>query len=252
MRKILAALLIIILIAAIVFAAYKQFFAKKDQAEPGTSEPSENNQPGTVPDSPSVSDPVPDSKPSSPGTSETPSGTGDENIKDETDKQPPLTSSRDKTATLSFSAEGNTEEFDTVLFISDFGKPEYDAKYSIYVDTDQFALTRGEDSDIFETESGAKMEISIHRGTTGEALSPSFMDSYIDFTDIEFDGNSAIGKTGLTGFTINASGAEKSSNAYLINFEGDVIAVVLTYSNEMAEGYFPRMLAMVDTFKIED
>ena len=255
MKKLFSLLLVLIVLALIVFGAYKFYFsfiAKKDNAEQPSSSSSQSveasEEPKTAsPASPSPASPSPAAQ--QPAQAEIkPEGGQSETADDH--KADAAIPSRNETATLSVMLEGTNEEFGARLFTSDFGTPEKGTVYSFYYDDSRFAVSRSDGTDIFQTDSGAKMEISLYKNTTGEALSPSFLDSYIDFTDIEFEGNSSIGGTGMRGFIINASNASKNVRAYLINHEGDVIAFVMTFTDEMYEGYLPRMIAMMNTLEI--
>lgn len=233
MKKILAFILIVVILAAIGFAAYMLFFKADNTPQ--------------ADDTPDISD---NSQPSNPILGTEPSESENPIQSPDTTQKPvemPITSNRDAKTVLKFSSGETEEQFEAELFVSDFGTPEYGVAYSIYIDNAFFAKSRDNDTDVFESETGFKLEISLHRNTTGEALSPSFMDSYINFTDIEFEGNSVIGATGLRGFTINASGEGNNSRAYLINYEGDVIAVVITYDDNASPCNIARVQTMIDT-----
>ena len=231
MKKTVIFVLLIVIFTLAVLGAYKLITDKKDGEPLHAADPASGlkNQPVfapvvTVADEPNITD-----------ISET--------------KDPE--SNRDKDTQFTFYVEGTIEDFAASLFVSDFGFPEADNVYSIYIDAERFAYERVGNADIFCTESGAEMEIALHRDTTVEALLPSFTESSKDFTDIECKGVTDLESTGLNGYIVNANGAVECVRAYLIDHNGDAVTVVMSYTREMAGGYLRQMISMFDSFEFE-
>lgn len=102
-----------------------------------------------------------------------------------------------------------------------------------------------EDSDMLDY-----IEISYINGGKSESLLPSFVDSYIDFTDIEFASYSSVGVDSLNAESVIAYNSEQYINAYLIDVTGGLITIVISSSAQNTEN-FAWFNAMVSTFKIE-
>ena len=96
-----------------------------------------------------------------------------------------------------------------------------------------------------ELENPAFLEVSFIGATDAAALLPSFMDSYLDFTDIEFSGAAALGRRAQAAETVVASGSSTLMKAWLLDVEGGVVAVVQSCALDQltAQGsYFDAML----------
>ena len=102
-----------------------------------------------------------------------------------------------------------------------------------------------EDADILDY-----IEISYINGGKSESLLPSFIDSYIDFTDIEFASYSSVGVDSLNAESIIAYNGEQYISAYLIDVTGGLITIVISSSTQNTEN-FAWFNAMVSTFEIE-
>ncbi|MBO4831797.1 MAG: hypothetical protein J5569_04925 [Oscillospiraceae bacterium] len=74
----------------------------------------------------------------------------------------------------------------------------------------------------------ASLEFRFISGDTDSfALAPSFLNDYLDYTDIEFSGKEPVcDALYLEGETITASGGGRTVRAYLIDVVGGVLAVV--------------------------
>ncbi len=80
------------------------------------------------------------------------------------------------------------------------------------------------------------------------SLAPSFMDSYIDFKDIEFDGSTSVGDTGLSGQYITASNSTSVCHAYLIDVDNYGV-VTIVYSSIRENNDDLVFEAMIDSFE---
>lgn len=94
------------------------------------------------------------------------------------------------------------------------------------------------------------MEISFINGGKAEAILPSFADSYIDFTDIEFASYTPVGAKNLSAESIIAYNSEQYINAYLIDVDAGVVTIVLSSSSQYS-GNFAWFNAMLATFIAE-
>ncbi len=73
------------------------------------------------------------------------------------------------------------------------------------------------------------LELSLIGGADAAEILPDFMNAYLQFTEIEFSGESEVGSL-YAAETITASGEDKLVKAWLINVPGGVFSVVLCCS----------------------
>ena len=100
-----------------------------------------------------------------------------------------------------------------------------------------------------ESADSVYFEVSLINGASAEELLPSFMDGYIDFTDIEFSSYTPIGEDKISADCAAAYNASQYVEAYLINVDGGTVAVVLSaHSNVSADFLWFR--AMLATFSL--
>lgn len=93
------------------------------------------------------------------------------------------------------------------------------------------------------------MEICFINGGTADAILPSFADSYIDFSDIEFASYTPIGELGTNAESVIAYNAEQYINAYLIDVSGGVVTIVLSSTSNSSE-VFIWLSAFLSTFSM--
>lgn len=93
------------------------------------------------------------------------------------------------------------------------------------------------------------LEVSLINGTTVNAISPTFIDGYLDFTDIEFTSYARIGAQRLEAGRVSAGNAEQYVEAYLINVTGGVAVVVLSAPDSSSEDLL-WFRAMLSTFRL--
>lgn len=94
-------------------------------------------------------------------------------------------------------------------------------------------------------EETAFLEISYVAGTDAASLLPAFMDSYLDFTDIEFSSAGGLGRSRRPTATVVASGSSLLMKGWLMDVEGGVVAAVQSCPLDQltAQGsYFDAML----------
>lgn len=127
--------------------------------------------------------------------------------------------------------------------------------FSIYSDVSGYELINDEGVYSFRKKGGDSelvyLEISYIMGIDAEALKPSFVDDYIDFTDISFTSFSRVGQEDIECTAITASGRDQYVEAYLANVEYGVVAIVL--SSNADNDYDANMLsAMLDTLILHE
>ncbi len=103
-----------------------------------------------------------------------------------------------------------------------------------------------------ELENPAYLEVSYISGIDARGLVPSFMDSYLDFTDIEFSTAAALGRTQRSAETVVASGSSTLIKAWLLDAEGGVVAVVQSCALEQLTAQGSYFDAMLETFQLLD
>lgn len=103
-----------------------------------------------------------------------------------------------------------------------------------------------------ELENPAYLEVSYISGIDAEGLIPSFMDSYLDFTDIEFSSAASLGRTRRSAETVVASGSSTLIKAWLLDVEGGVVAVVQSCALEQLTAQGSYFDAMLESFLLLD
>lgn len=94
------------------------------------------------------------------------------------------------------------------------------------------------------------MEISYINGGQAESILPSFADSYIDFTDIEFSSYTSVGVDALSAESIIAYNSSQYISAYLIDVSDGLITIVISSSSPESEN-FVWFSGMMGTFDIK-
>jgi len=94
------------------------------------------------------------------------------------------------------------------------------------------------------------MEISVITGASAAEIAPSFVDSYIDFTDIEFSSYTTIGANRLNADSITAYNAEQYVAAYLVDVANGVVTVTIS-SPSPNDASFHWFKAMLGTLEIQ-
>ena len=129
-----------------------------------------------------------------------------------------------------------------------------DGAYSITVNENDYTYMNENGSDRFYDNSNIDevvfLEVRYIDGTTAETLAPSFLNSYIVFTDIEYSGVNEIEQTGIYGETISAKNDMMEMNAWLVDTENGVLAIVVSYTLENKDEQMTKLYAMLDTLEI--
>lgn len=129
-----------------------------------------------------------------------------------------------------------------------------DGEYTISVDEDRYYIVQEDGYDRFYDNTNSDevvfLEIRYIEGAEASVLAPSFLDSYIEFTDIEYSGENKIGDTDISGETISATNGAMQLEAWLINTENGVLAVVISYTLESKDEQMGKLYAMLNTLEI--
>ena len=95
------------------------------------------------------------------------------------------------------------------------------------------------------------IKISLISDAQANKLAPSFLDSYIKFTEFEQSGQEPIGAGELTGEKIAANDGITQVEAWLIDTNAGVLAVVLSYTIADQSSQLPQLETVLDTFEIK-
>lgn len=117
--------------------------------------------------------------------------------------------------------------------------PKSYATYSVTVDKGTFTLVRDSGGDLFKSVkyTRASVKFTFLPGVKAVAAAPSFLDSYIKYTNFEQSGKNYISGTKLAGETVTADDGKTQVTAWLVDTERGVLAVVMSLdlTNQITE-----------------
>ena len=92
-------------------------------------------------------------------------------------------------------------------------------------------LTTQEDGHIRCTryEDGSFINIELVTGNKAEFIAPSYLDGYIEYTDIEFSGVEKLGDTDYSAETVTATDGKMQCDGYLIDTDGGTVCIIACY-----------------------
>jgi hypothetical protein len=126
--------------------------------------------------------------------------------------------------------------------------------FEMFIDSENYTETEGNNVYRYtyngDSAAGTFIEISLISGTTPEDTAPSFLNDYIDFTSIEFSSYTKVGRDGLSGYKISADNSSLYTEAYLIDTEGDVAALVISCGKDNLNECLPYLYSMLNTFAL--
>lgn len=162
---------------------------------------------------------------------------------------------RPEKGTITVENNGAAETVDAELIYQQLNASNPFIAFSIYSDTDHYEYHSEESAYRFtlndESSETTYLEISYIMGIDAESLKPSFADDYIKFTDISFSSFSNVGWDNMECTAITASNSQQYLEAYLINVEFGVAAVVLS-SQSNSDIDANRLSAMLDTLIVHE
>lgn len=124
--------------------------------------------------------------------------------------------------------------------------------YSVTVNSVVFGHTRKDGCDLFNSKNDNNEFLSICfiEGAKAAALAPGFMNSYINYTELEQSGKNRIDGTKITGETVMAKDGKTQLNAWLIDTDKGVLAVVISYDLADQAAQKPELNKMLATLII--
>lgn len=125
--------------------------------------------------------------------------------------------------------------------------------YSIIADSIIFEHLRTDGGDTFMDVSEAGEYLSIHfiEGAKATVLAPSFLDPLIDYKEFEQSGINFIPGTEIPGETVTANDGNMQLEAWLVDTDKGVLAVVASYSLRYKDDETAKLYKILGTLAIE-
>jgi hypothetical protein len=131
-------------------------------------------------------------------------------------------------------------------------------EYVMEVGGTRYSVTvRSDDFDVTETASGRRFtlktvnnvffETSYIPDKTALSAAPAFLDAYIDYLELESSGKNYIPGTDIIGEMVVGYRNEDICTAWLVDINGGVVAVTVSYSGEIPQAVYDAL----ETFTIE-
>jgi hypothetical protein len=125
-------------------------------------------------------------------------------------------------------------------------------KYSIITDsTFEYLRTEGSDTFMDVSEAGEYLSIHFVEGTKATDLAPSFLDPLIDYKEFEQSGLNFIPGTEIPGETVTANDGNMQLEAWLVDTDKGVLAVVISYSLKYKDDETAKLYKILGTLTIE-
>ena len=105
-------------------------------------------------------------------------------------------------------------------------------------------------SEVSDPEVPASLELSFIAGADGESLLPGLMDSYLDFTDVEFSTAPGFGTVRETVAHATAADGACFAEGWLLDVAGGVISAVLVCPLDKVDREGRILTAVLDSFAI--
>jgi hypothetical protein len=165
----------------------------------------------------------------------------------------PSESAAVQTETPSPADEGYTREETADGAIFHMTVPGNLLAYSVTVDEQVFSLKDTDGRMLFQSKSDESefLELSFIEESTAAELAPSYLDSYLDYKEFEQSGENDIGTTEISGETIEVNDGKTQMEAWLVDTDNGVLAVVISYSLSDKDDAAARLEKMLDTLAIE-
>ena len=157
---------------------------------------------------------------------------------------------RDEESTLRFMLGGKEVSERASLVSADFGTGIRGYGYNLYCLSSDFsyALEDGADKYSCRSVDNCYLELCYISDSTVEKALPAFLDSYLNYTDIEYTGDYNLADMLYTqGAT--ATDGTITYEAYLADADGGILAFILCYPNKEADNQALRLHAMLDSFE---
>jgi len=126
--------------------------------------------------------------------------------------------------------------------------------YSVTVDERVFDLTDTGSRMQFRSnaDKGHFVEFSFVAGAKAAELAPSYLDSYLDYMEFEQSGKEYVGDTEISGEAVTVNDGKTQLEAWLIDTEKGVLAIVISYSLPEKEVQRAELKKMLDTLVIKE
>ncbi len=150
---------------------------------------------------------------------------------------------------------GTEETVQGVKYASPLAQGVNAPEFELYFDQDKFDTETADNKFRFtpvaeDASPLSFMEIGYVPDITPTQLMPSFIDSYIDFIDVEFMNYSTFGKNDISSQKITASSFEQYAEAYLVE-DGNGTVYCVFSSTEKNDEYIAWFTAMCETISIK-
>jgi hypothetical protein len=115
--------------------------------------------------------------------------------------------------------------------------PGSEISYSVTIDSSLYEYKREDEKDIFADKSAGDgsvfLEIYRTEGEKAETIAPGFLDQYIKYTEFDYSGVNYLSDE-VYGETVMANDGKTQVEAWLIDTESGILAVVIQYNLEDA------------------
>lgn len=124
--------------------------------------------------------------------------------------------------------------------------------YSVTVDSVVFGHTRKDGCDLFSSKNNSSELLSIcfKEGAKAASLAPGFLNSYINYSEFEQSGKNYLGSTKIVGEQVAANDGKTQFEAWLIDTDKGVLAVVISYDLADQAAQKPELIKMLSTLVI--
>lgn len=150
----------------------------------------------------------------------------------------------------------NKEPNDTSSDIIDENDENNEIKgisYTFDYKSSDFTAENCGDSDkyILNGYDNAYVEVKFISGRHPEELAPSFLDDLIDYTSIEYCGDTDIGSSAENGELVIASDGEETISAYLLESANGTLAIMIRKPLDLSENASSMLDNLIDSLKVQ-
>jgi hypothetical protein len=125
--------------------------------------------------------------------------------------------------------------------------------YSLVAEnTFEYSRTEGSDTFMDVSEASEYLSISFIEGAKAADLAPSYLDSFLDYKEFEQSGVNFIPGTEIPGETVTANDGDIQVEAWLVDKDKGVLAVVISYSLRYKDDETAKLHKILGTLMIEE
>lgn len=129
-----------------------------------------------------------------------------------------------------------------------FTTPDGD-KITYSFDSTGFESDSISDGTEYSLSAGEFIDIRFLPGTDIDSCKAGIINTYVDFTDIEFGGVCQIGTSGYYGERITGTDGSVTADAYLIEQNGGVLAIVVNYTSRTKDEQYQKLYGALNSFE---